>query len=281
MRIGIFAKTFQRASIEQTLDAVVAHGLKCVQFNFACAGLPSMPEHLEPSLLNPISAALRARNIEVAAVSGTFNIIHPNQARREQGFRGLEQIAEHCHLLGARLVTLCTGTFDPEDMWREHPENNSSVAWHSMREGIDRAVQIAEQRDLLLGIEPEMANVVNSARKARRLLDEAKNPRLKIVMDAANLFPAVDFAKAKSIIDEAFALLGNDIAIAHAKDLARSGDFRAAGRGDIDFLHYVQLLARSRFDGPLILHGLAESEVDGSIAFLKDILDQLATADFR
>ncbi len=43
MRLGIFAKTFVRPTLGETLDAVKAHGLDCVQFNMACAGLPPMP----------------------------------------------------------------------------------------------------------------------------------------------------------------------------------------------------------------------------------------------
>ena len=47
MQIGIFAKTFVRPTLEETLDAVKAHGLGCVQFNMVCAGLPSMPDCIE------------------------------------------------------------------------------------------------------------------------------------------------------------------------------------------------------------------------------------------
>lgn len=42
MWLGIFAKTFSRPSLEETLDAVRAHGLGCVQFNMTCAGLPAL-----------------------------------------------------------------------------------------------------------------------------------------------------------------------------------------------------------------------------------------------
>ncbi len=48
MQIGIFARTFDRMTLEETLDAVKAHSLDCVQFNMACAGLPSLPDRIEP-----------------------------------------------------------------------------------------------------------------------------------------------------------------------------------------------------------------------------------------
>src|SRR5207247_1417042 len=101
-------------------------------------------------------------------------------------------------------------------------------------------------------------NVVASARKARRLLDELKSPRLKIVMDAANLFQAEDLSRMRETLDEAFDLLGGDIVIAHAKDIQRAGELRhvAAGKGLLDYDHYLLLLNACGFAGPLILHEL-------------------------
>jgi len=231
-----------------------------------------MPEQVAPALINRIAKAIRERNIEVAAVSGTFNMIHPDRARREDGFRRLETIAGSCAGLGSGLVTLCSGTFDAGDMWREHPENNSPAAWQLMRSGMERALTIAERYDVQLGVEPEMANVINSAAKARRLLVEVQSSRLKIVLDAANLLSRENFAEAPAILERALAALGPEIAIAHAKDLTRQGAFAAAGKGDVPFELYVTLLAKTAFRGPLILHGLEESEVDGSVAFLEKFL---------
>lgn len=268
MRLGIFAKTFQRSTIEETLDAVVAHGLRCIQFNYACAGLPSLPQQLDTADVKRIAGAIQQRGLEVAAVSGTFNIIHPDAAQRDAGFKALNVIAANCAALGTKVVTLCTGTFDPNDMWREHPENNLPPAWKQMLAGIERALEIAETHDVFLGIEPEMANVINSAEKARRLLDSLKNPRLKIVMDAANLLSPENFGDAPAVLKNAFDLLGDDIAIAHAKDIKRSGQFAAAGKGDVDWDLYLTLLNNARFSGALILHGLAEFEVTSSVELL-------------
>jgi len=60
MQIGIFAKTFVRSTLEATLDAVVGHGIGYVQFNMACAGLPSMPEHIDTTLIAEICSLMSA-----------------------------------------------------------------------------------------------------------------------------------------------------------------------------------------------------------------------------
>jgi len=275
MQLGIFAKTFFRPTLEGVLDAVAAHGLRCIQFNFACAGLPSMPESIDPKLLEQIHHALLARRITAAAASGTFNMIHPDPRKRQEGLQHLEVLADACRQLGIPIISLCTGTRDPENMWRAHPENSSAEAWHDLTETLDEALKIAGKFGLTLAFEPEISNVVDSAAKGRRLLDEMQSPNLKAVMDPANLFPAGKLSRMREVLDEAFELLGPDIVIAHAKDLDQDGEagHKPAGKGLLDYDHYLGLLRQTGFGGALLMHSLAESEVDECVRFLRARLD--------
>ena len=277
MHLGIFAKTFARPTVEAVLDAVRVHGLSCVQFNMACAGLPSMPERIDGALCDRIRAAAAKRGITLAAVSGTFNMIHPDPAKRRAGLERLCVLAGACNHLGAPVVTLCTGTREPDYMWRRHPDNDSAAAWRDLLESMRAAVKTAEVAGITLAFEPEVANVVDTARKGRRLLDEIASPHLKVVMDGANLFHTGDLARMRDVLDEAFALLGPDIVLAHAKDLTQDGaaGHAAAGTGWLDYDHYLSLLHAAGYDGPLILHGLSEAEVGASVAFLRGKLAEI------
>ena len=137
---------------------------------------------------------------------------------------------------------------------------------------IDRpAPVLAERHDVTLAFEPEVSNVVDTAAKARRLLDELRSPALKVVLDGANLFHAGELPRMRAILDEAVASLGDDIVLAHAKDLRRDGDagHEAAGTGLLDYDHYLALLRGAGYGGPLILHALAEEQVARSVAFLR------------
>ena len=274
MQLGIFTKTFVRPSLEENLDAVRAHGLRAVQYNMESAGGPSMPAHIEPALCARIRAGLAQRDITLAALSGTFNIIHPDIQERERGFQSLRTLAAASAHLGAALITFSTGTRNPDYMWGHHPENSSPAAWREMLESMATAVQIAADNDVTLVFEPEVSNVVDSARKARSLLDEMRSPNLKVVIDAANLFHTGALPRMAAILDEAFELLGPDIALAHAKDLERDGDAgnQAAGTGLLDYERYLSLLHAVRFEGALILHSLEEEQVPACRAFLKEKL---------
>ena len=77
MQLGIFAKTFPRPTLEETLDAVVGHGLTHVQFNMSCVGLPTLPDKLDEGSCVWIAQMLRERGLTMAAISGTFNMVDP------------------------------------------------------------------------------------------------------------------------------------------------------------------------------------------------------------
>lgn len=278
MRLGIFAKTFVRPTLEATLDAVRDHGLECVQFNMACAGLPTLPDRIDPDLCERIRAALADRSITMAAVSGTFNMIHPDRELRQGNLRRLRVLAHACPRLSTSVITLCTGTRHRDNMWRHHSDNDTPEAWEELVISMRRAVQIAEETGVTLAFEPETSNVVDSAAKGRRLLDEIGSPRLKVVLDGANLFHAGEVSRMRAVLEEACTLLGKDLVLAHSKDISRDGatDHEAPGTGVLDYDCYLTLLRSAGYEGPLIMHGLDESQVDASVKFLRGKLDRLA-----
>jgi sugar phosphate isomerase/epimerase len=273
VRLGIFAKTFSRPSPEGVFDALVGYGLRETQFNMSVAGLAPMPDEIDPALADRIREAAAERNIDLVAVSGTFNMIHPDLGVRQDGLRRLGVLAGACAWLGTSTVTLCTGTRDPEDMWRRHPDNERPEAWRDLLATMQGALETAEEHDVTLAFEPETGNVVDSAEKGRQLLDEMRSPRLKVIIDAANLFdsedPAHRLPRSEEILEEAFKLLGGDLLLAHAKDVKGSGEVVAAGKGDLDFDLYLQHLSEAGYSGPLVMHGLVEEEVEGSLVFLR------------
>jgi len=277
MKLGIFAKTFSRPTMEEVLDAIIAHGLTQVQFNLVCAGTPSLPDQIDDALINRIRSAFEKRGLQMAALSGTFNMIHPDLGERQRGLERLQVLAQAGRAMGAPLITLCTGTRDARNMWTAHPENQSVLAWDDLLRSMETALEIAESANISLGVEPEVTNVIDSPERARALLDVFRSPRLKIVMDPANLFAKGELARIHEILDHAFAVLGPDIVLAHAKDLSSDGGagHEAAGTGLLDYDYYLEHLQRMEFDGALILHSLTEAQVDKSVKFVREKISNL------
>ena len=266
--IGIFAKTFPGTTPEAVLIAAREAGYSCVQFNLACCGLPSMPDALPPGTAEAIATAGAATGVAVAAVSGTYNMIHPDLAVRAQGLRRLEVLLSESRAMGTSLVTLCTGTRDASDQWRHHPDNDTPEAWADLLTEMEKAAALAETHGVDLGIEPEHANVVSNASRAARLLREVPSPRLRIVLDPANMVEDAGTDQPR-LFAEACDRLGDRIVMAHAKDRDAAGAVVPAGVGIIDFDAFFAQLARVGFTGPVVTHGLAAADAAEVARFLR------------
>ena len=271
MKIGIFDNTFKRPTLDAALDAVSAAGLECAQLHMNTLGMDAMPDAVSDAVCVQIRTAFAERSMDLSCLSGTFNMIHPDAAVRADGLRQLGVLATAAPQMGAKFISLCTGTRNRDSMWRPHPDNNSPAAWADLLASTEQAVAHAQANDVTLVVEPEVANVVDSAIKARRLLDEIQSPHLKIVIDGANIFHKGELAHMHDVLDAAFDLLGDDIVMAHAKDLDHDGEAGklAAGTGLLDFDHYIGLLRGIGFNGVILLHGLTEEQAPGCIQFLR------------
>lgn len=280
--LGIFSRTYETRNLEETYRRMAKHGLSHTQFNLSNAGLDTLPEHVEERHLREIREITDRYQIQLDALSGTFNMIDPDIERRRAGCR---QFREQCRIakeLGIPVVTLCTGSKHPTDKWTWHEDNLSESAWEDLMNTTEEILRYAKEYDVILGVETEASNIVNTPLRARKYLDQADSPYLKIIMDGANLFRPEQVKDMRRVLDEAFALLGKDIVIAHAKDFSfreypenhkpEQLQFVAAGQGVLDFSYYLHLLERCGYQGPLIMHGLSEEQVPESCRFLKEVM---------
>jgi sugar phosphate isomerase/epimerase len=272
MRLGIFARTFPGTDPASVLASAAAAGYSCTQYNMACSGLPSMPDSINPRQATRVAEASAGTGVAIVAVSGTYNMIHPDPRTRADGHRRLEVLATRCAELSTALITLCTGTRDPVDQWRRHPDNDTEAAWHDLLTAMEAAISIADRHNVDLGIEPELGNVVNSATKARRLIDTMTSRRLKVVIDPANLFEVATLEQQRDLVSSAIDLLADRIVLAHAKDRTRDGRFTTAGKGVLDYVHYIERLRSAGFAGSVVTHDLSAQEAGGVAAFLSERL---------
>jgi len=300
LELGIFAKTFRRSSIDEVFEAIAAHGLTCTQWNWACVpGFSSLPENVPAETTRAVARAAAGSGVRICAVSTTFNLIDPSAL--EAGLSRLPALAKAAIAVDCDLLTLCTGTRHPADMWAYHPENQSAEAWNDMVDALRQVCGIASDYGLRTAIEPETANVVCDARAAERVFEELgpHADSLSIILDAANLYrPPADPRTHYEVIDDAVARLGKYISLTHAKDIAdpltaipasEYGDYAhvAAGTGILPYPYYVAALATkpaavaaaaNRRRLPLILHGLDENQVPASVAFVRESMQALSLA---
>ena len=165
MKIGIFAKTFSRPTIEGLFETIVGYEIYSAQFNLSCVGLETLPTNVPDALARRVINAAEQAKVELSAMSGTFNMAHPDPAVRRDGLTKFEVLCGITARFRIPDITLCTGTRDPVNMWKWHSDNDSKGARADMVQSIESALIAAEKNNLVLAFEPESENVVNSSRR--------------------------------------------------------------------------------------------------------------------
>ena len=240
MELGIFSRTYRPVGIDRIFAQIARDGFQTIQFNFSSAGLPSLPKEWPEAVIKEVMASATQSGLSICALSGTYNMAHPDVATRQADRIGFANVVRAAQVMQVPLVTLCTGSRDAMNMWSAHPDNGSPEAWVALRGELDFALELAERHGVALGVEPEPGNVVGNAKIARRLLDEINSPRLKIVMDAANLLPPESQARQREVVAEAVALLGADLALVHTKDVSPSRRGCGCGTGRRGFPQFPE-----------------------------------------
>jgi sugar phosphate isomerase/epimerase len=273
---AIFGKTYTRPTVSEVLAAAAEDGFSGVQFNLVSAHIPSLPDHLPEGLAEKIGDCAQKMGIRIAALSGTYNMAHPDPLMRTASRPKFLNVVEAARRMGAPVVTLCTGSRDASDMWKPHPDNASDAAWVDLRKELEFALSAAEAANIKLGIEPEPGNVVRDAKTAYKLLVQVSSSRLGIVLDAANLLSPQTLALQDSVIQEATDLLGDQVLVAHAKDIDAAGQVVAAGEGAVHLLKFVTALRAAGFHGALIGHGFGAEKARSVAKFLFGLVEATA-----
>jgi sugar phosphate isomerase/epimerase len=276
MYTAIFSRTYPMKDVGSVLGAVASDGYQGIQANLSSAGLASLPDILPPGIGAQFATQARVEGLRIAALSGTYNMAHPDAKVRQASRVGFRNVVTAAREMGAPIVCLCTGSRDAHDMWKFHRGNGSDGAWNDLRCELEFALALAQAAGIRLAIEPEPANVIRDATAAARILKEMSSPHLGIILDAANLLAPETLAKQHRVMDEAIGLLGGSLLLAHAKDIDAFGRVVAPGEGEVDLLAFASALRSVGYDDALIAHGFAADKAGISAKFLQGIIEESA-----
>lgn len=272
-KCGVCSTDFESAAhtpytAEVLFRKMKERGFEAVQFAFSSIaetdftpnGQIEIPAVIPSAAIQAVRENAEKYGIPVEVINGTFNMAHPDRGIREEGIRRFEILCRAAKELGAKYISLCSGTRNADHLWSPHPDNDTQEAWNDMLDTVSRCTKIAETYGITLAVESEASNIISTPERARRLMDTVGSPNLKMILDCANLFHAGEAHKenVREILEHAFALYGDDIVLAHGKDI-REGDgidFCGTGLGIVDFAYTAALLEQYDFTGNMFLHGI-------------------------
>ena len=266
---GVFARVFSPGPPATVAAQIRAAGFTATQLNLSALGRPTLDDTLTHAAATDIADAFGAQGVRIWGLSGTFNAIDPDVQARQRGINSCRAVIARAAATGAQVVTLCTGTRDPANMWRAHRDNTSTAAWHDLRATLDALLPAAAAAGVRLGVEPEPGNVIRDADAANRLLGELGDDatHVAIVLDPANLLTVDTVTDQRDILTRAFDLLGAHTAAMHAKDVVASG-YAAPGAGAMDYDLVMGLHSRLPSPVPVIAQDLTADDAARVFEFL-------------
>jgi sugar phosphate isomerase/epimerase len=175
------------------------------------------------------------------------NLIHPDPAERRANldyFAGMMRVAA---AMEVKYLITEAGHYHSDEPAPRVPHHFQEEVWRTMVATGKDLGRLAEAHDSVVLFEPFFRGFLASAKRTRVFLEEVDSPRIRALLDPANLLEVND-------LEEMFAQLQPWIDCLHAKDRKLHVDRGVpAGQGDLDYQRFVALAAERTPHAPLIL----------------------------
>lgn len=222
---------------------------------------------LSPERCREIAATYRNAGITIHSIGVYTNLIHPDVSERKANldyFDAMMKIGGH---MGVRTFITEAGHFHDDKAPPAHiPLEFRDEVWPQMVGTARQLSRIAAQHDAKVLFEPFYRGFFASAKRLRMFLEEVNSPRIRALLDAANLIEIND-------LDEMFQQLAPWIDCIHAKDRKLHTDRGvAAGKGDLDYPKFVTLAVQRAPHAPLVLEYVGAADYRPALEHLRKVL---------
>lgn len=274
LRPGIRAHDLGRFSAAGLARRVRAEGLDCVQLALGKAinGVDPRPGYLNPKMAAEIGSAFTRAGVRIEVLGCYINPIHPDAPTRRVLLEFFKEHLRHARGFGCNIVALESGSWNADQS--PHPANAGEAAYQDLLGSMGELVAEAERCGVVVGIEGVTRHVLSTPERMRRLLDEIPSSHLQVVFDPVNLISWANYPEQRELLRRSFELLGDRMAVVHAKDFRIADGERVAcppGSGMLDYPFLLSWLAVHR---PGIAVLLEEVPADQAAACGRFILNQ-------
>ncbi|MCH7225886.1 sugar phosphate isomerase/epimerase family protein [Haloferula sp. A504] len=212
-----------------------------------------------------IAETYRNAGVGIHSLGVYTNLIHPDPAERKANLDYFEDMMVVGRHMGVRTFITEAGHHQPEKPQAVEYHFQQSVWEQMVATGKDLA-GLAERHDSVVLLEPFFRGFLTSAKRTRLFLEAVGSPRLRALLDPANLLEVND-------LDEMFDQLGDHIDCLHAKDRKLHVDRGVpAGQGDLDYVRFARLAAERTPDAPFILEYVGAENYRAAREHLREAL---------
>jgi sugar phosphate isomerase/epimerase len=191
-----------------------------------------------------IADTYRGQGIEVASLGVFTNLIEPDDGILVANLAYFERHMQYAAEAGIPVVATECG-FDPASRGVRADVYENRYA--RLVDSLGRLCALAERYGVDVALEPCVLDVVPSAKRMADTIGQVGSPRLKVLLDPANLI-------ANSSEHDMFAYLSSHVAYFHGKDRKVNDAYgRVVGDGDIDWPLFLSLYHARNEGAPFII----------------------------
>ncbi|MBO4732887.1 MAG: sugar phosphate isomerase/epimerase, partial [Clostridia bacterium] len=157
------------------------------------------------------------------------------------------------------------------------PENNhTEEAYGHLLTTMKYLRDNAEKLGVTVAVEGVSAFVIDTPEKMLRLVKDLNSPNIAVIFDLLNLLTVENYKEQEKIIDTAFELLGDRIAVIHLKDfILENNSLRQCeiGKGICNIPYLLSVIKDKKLNLPIILEETKEERAFKTVTDLKDVMD--------
>jgi sugar phosphate isomerase/epimerase len=212
---------------------------------------------------------LRDGGVTVAQANPRYEVlVHPDEARRALGIRGLQAACRCAAWLGAGTVYVRPGSLNPAGPWTPHPENTRLRTLTRLVDSLKQAVLTAEDVGIPLALEGASVSPLDTPERTRDVIEAVGSDALGFNADPVNFVRSLDeLYDTTSLIHRTFDLLGERTVCAHAKDLTYEDALPIRlrecllGDGFFDQVTYLRRFEAACPDGFVLIEHLPNDKI--------------------
>lgn len=274
MRLGIRAHDTKYAPLEELIPNIHNLGFKCMHIALSKSIKEFKPDicTMTPGLAMYMKELCMENKVDIAVLGCYLNLCNPDPEQHKQIVEKYKAHIRFASVLGCGVVGTETGAVNVE--YKYEPANHTEEALNLFIENLKPIVKYAEQFGVIIAIEPVWKHIVCTIERARKVLDAIDSPNLQIIFDPVNVLYTGNINRQDEIIEQAFDLLRDEIAVVHCKDYVVEGDELksiAAGTGG---LNYPLLLKKIKQYKPYV-HCTLENTVPENAIATRDFMENL------
>ena len=278
MQLGVRAHDVGSNEFEPLVSKMHHLGFTCTQLapKKAIGNFPVKDSCLTPGMASYMKKVFGREEVDVAVLGCYLNLATPNEEELRKTLATYKAYIRFASTLSCGVVGTETGAINEKYEYEER--NHSKEALEIFIQNLKPVVAYAEKMGVIFGIEPVYKHIVCNVERANYVLKAIGSPNLQIIFDPVNLLSEHNYHLQDQILEEAFALLKDDIAVIHLKDfVVENNQLKSAsiGKGLTNFKKILQFIKAEKPYIHVLLEDTKPMDVIESREYIEKLYETL------